>query len=78
MVPSETDPENIVNQLAGIDGVLRDDITVKEGKVTTYIPKDILEATQEMEGSIVEVLEESKMSISLLWNRQMTNIRHIF
>lgn len=60
MVPSETDPENIVNQLAGIDGVLRDDITVQEGKVTTYIPKDMLEEAREMEGTVVEVLEEAE------------------
>lgn len=53
-----TGPENIVNQLAGIDGVLRDDIHVQEGKVTTYLPKDMLEAAREMEGIMVEVLEE--------------------
>lgn len=58
MSTSGTDPENIVNQLAGIDGVLRDDITVQEGKVTTYIPKDMLDAARAMEGIIVEVLEE--------------------
>jgi len=60
MGPSGTDPENIVNQLAGIDGVLRDDIAAQEGKVTTYIPKDMLEKTREMEGIVVEVLEEAE------------------
>ncbi|MBX0297536.1 hypothetical protein [Haloarcula nitratireducens] len=54
----ETGSENIVNQLAGIDGVLRDDIHVQEEKVTTYIPKDTLEAAREVEGIMVEVLEE--------------------
>jgi hypothetical protein len=60
MVPSGTDPENIVNQLAGIDGVLRDDITVQEGKVTTYISKDMLGELREMEGILVEVIDESE------------------
>jgi len=58
MAPSRTDPDNIVNQLAGIDGVLRDDITVQEGKVTTYIPKDMLDAARELDGIIVEVRRE--------------------
>lgn len=58
MSPSGTDPENIVNELAGIDGVLRDDMVVQEGKVTTYIPKDMLETAREIEGIMVEVLEE--------------------
>jgi hypothetical protein len=58
MAPSESDPENIVNELAGTDGVLRDDIHVQEGKVTTYIPKNMLDAAREMEGIMVEVLEE--------------------
>lgn len=60
MAPSGTDPENIVNQLAGIDGVFRDDIAVQEGKVTTYLPKDMLAKTREMEGVVVEVLEEAE------------------
>lgn len=58
MTPSGTDPENIVNQLAGIDGVLRDDIHVQEGKVTTYIAKDTLEAARDMEGIVIEVRDE--------------------
>lgn len=58
MTPSGTDPENIVNQLAGIDGVLRDDITVQEGKVTTYISKDMLKDVRKMEEIMVEVLDE--------------------
>lgn len=58
MAPSGTDPENIVNELAGIDGILRDDIHVQEGKVTTYLPKDMLETARAMEGIIVKVLEE--------------------
>ena len=58
MSPSGTDPDNIVNELAGIDGVLRDDIVVQEGKVTTYIPKDMLEAARKVEGIVIEVLEE--------------------
>lgn len=58
MNASGTDPEDIVNQLAGIDGVLRDDIHVQEGKVTTYIPKDMIDAARDLEGIVVEVLEE--------------------
>ena len=58
MTPPGTDPEESVNELAGIGGVLCDDILVREEKVTTYLPKDRIDAARELGGVTIEVLEE--------------------
>lgn len=58
MTPPGMKPEEIVNELAVIDGILRDDILVREGKVTTYLPRDRIDAARELEGVTIEVLEE--------------------
>jgi hypothetical protein len=44
--------------LAAISGVLRGDIYVSEGTVTTYIPTDQLGDAEALENIDVEVLEE--------------------
>lgn len=58
MTASKTDTDRIVEQVAGIDDVMRDDIHVHEDKVTTYVPTGQLEAGKELDGVAVEVLEE--------------------
>jgi hypothetical protein len=56
MSSSNTDP--IVEELAAIDGVMRDDIHISDDTVTTYIPIDQLEDAEALEGIDIEVLEE--------------------
>jgi hypothetical protein len=58
MTASEADATQIVEQVAGIEGVMRDDIEVHDDSVTTYIPIDKLDAAKGLEGVSVEVLEE--------------------
>lgn len=58
MTASKTDTDRLVEQVSGIDGVMRDDIHVHEDKVTTYVPTGQLEAAKELDGVSVEVLEE--------------------
>jgi hypothetical protein len=48
----------IVERLAAISGILKDDIHVSEDTVTTYIPTDQLEDAKALEDINVEVLEE--------------------
>ena len=48
----------IVERLAAISGVLKDDIHVSEDTVTTYVPTDQLEDAKALEDVNVEVLEE--------------------
>ena len=49
--------DDIVEQLAAVSGVLRDDIHVSEGTVTTYIPTDQLGGVEGLDNIDVEVLE---------------------
>jgi hypothetical protein len=58
MTASEADANQIVEQVAGIEGVMRDDIEVHDDFVTTYIPIDNLDTAEGLEGVSVEVLEE--------------------
>jgi hypothetical protein len=58
MTASKTDTDRLVEQVSGIDGVMRDDIHVHEDKVTTYVPTGQLEAAKALDGVSVEVLEE--------------------
>jgi len=58
MTASEADTNQIVEQVAGIEGVMRDDIEVHDDSVTTHIPIDKLDAAEGLEGVSVEVLEE--------------------
>jgi hypothetical protein len=50
--------EDIVEELAAISGVMRDDIHVSDNTVTTYIPRDKLEVAEALEDIDVEILEE--------------------
>lgn len=52
--------EYIVEELAAISGVLRDDIHVSDDTVTTYVPTDQLEDAEGLEDTNIEVLEEYK------------------
>lgn len=47
-----------MEELADIQGVLRDDIHISDDTVTTYVTLDRLEDAQDLEGIGVEVLEE--------------------
>lgn len=58
MTASKTDTDRLVEQVAGIDGVMRDDIHVHEDKITTYVPTGQLEAAKELDEVSVEALEE--------------------
>lgn len=59
MTSSAADTEYIVDALAGLDYVMRDDIHVSEDDtVTTYVPTDRLEDVEQLEGITVEVLED--------------------
>jgi hypothetical protein len=58
MTASNTNANQLVEQLAEIDGVIRDDIEVIDDAVTTYIPTGELKAAEELDGVTVEVLEE--------------------
>jgi hypothetical protein len=58
MTALKTDTDRLVEQVAGIDGVMRDDIHVHEDKVTTYVPTGQLEAAKELDEVSVEILEE--------------------
>jgi hypothetical protein len=58
MTASNTNANQLVEQLAEIDGVIRDDIEVIDDAVTTYIPTGKLKAAAELDGVNVEVLEE--------------------
>lgn len=58
---STTGTDRIVEELADIQGVLRDDIHVSDDTVTTYVPLDRLENAQDLEGIEVEVLEEHEL-----------------
>ena len=53
-----TGTDRIVEELADIKGVMRDDIHVSDDTVTTYVPLDRLEDAHDLEGIKVEVLEE--------------------
>jgi hypothetical protein len=55
---STTGTDRIVEELADIQGALRDDIHVSDDTVITYVPLDRLEEVQDVEGIGVEVLEE--------------------
>lgn len=55
---STTGTDRNVEELADIQGVLRDDIHVSDDTVTTYVPLDRLEDAQDLEGFEVEILEE--------------------
>jgi hypothetical protein len=57
MSPSEPDIEYVVEKLAAINGVVKDDLQASDNTVTTYIPTDQLEHTQELTGVNVEILE---------------------
>jgi hypothetical protein len=57
MTAWESDTNQIVEQIAGIEG-MRDNIEVQDDCVTTYIPIDRLDAAEGFEGMSVEVLEE--------------------
>jgi len=48
----------VVEELAAISGVMRDDIHVSDDTVTTYIPTDQLGNAEGLEDIEVEVLEE--------------------
>jgi hypothetical protein len=50
--------EDIVEELAEISGVMRDDIHVSDNTVTTYIPMGQLEDAKSLREIDVEVLEE--------------------
>lgn len=58
MTASKTDTDRLVEQAAGIDGVMRDDIHVHEDKITTYVPTGQLEAAKELDEVSVEPLGE--------------------
>lgn len=58
MTPPTTETDYIVEELAAISGVMRDDIHVSEDTVTTYIPTDQLEDAEALDDIDVEVLEE--------------------
>lgn len=58
MTPPTAGTDYIVEELAGVSGVLRDDIHVSDDTVTTYIPTDQLEDAENLENIDVEVLEE--------------------
>jgi len=55
---SASNTDSIVEELAAISGVMRDDIHVSDDTVTTYIPTDQLEDAEALEDIDVEVLEE--------------------
>jgi hypothetical protein len=55
---SSSNTESIVEELAAISGVMRDDIHVSDDTVTTYIPTDQLEDAEALEEIEVEVLED--------------------
>jgi hypothetical protein len=50
--------EELVEELAAISGVMRDDIHVTDNTVTTYIPRDNLEDAKDLKDIDVEILEE--------------------
>jgi hypothetical protein len=55
---SSSNTDSIVEVLAAISGVMRDDIHVGDNTVTTYIPTDQLEEIEALESINVEVVEE--------------------
>jgi hypothetical protein len=58
MTPPTTETDYIVEELAAISGVMRDDIHVSGDGVTTYIPTDQFEDAEALDDIDVEVLEE--------------------
>jgi hypothetical protein len=58
MTASKSNTDRLVEQLAAIGGVMRDDIHVHEEKVTTYVPIDRLDEAEGLDGVAVEILEE--------------------
>lgn len=50
--------EDIVEELAEISGVMRDDIHVSDNTVTTYIPRDNLGEAEILENIDVKIIEE--------------------
>ncbi|UWG49225.1 hypothetical protein AArcCO_4050 (plasmid) [Halalkaliarchaeum sp. AArc-CO] len=58
MTSSTGGTEYIVDQLAAISGVLKDDIHVSDDTVTTYVPTNQLEQAEQLENIEVDVLEE--------------------
>jgi hypothetical protein len=58
MTSSTGGTDYIVEELAAINGVLKDDIHVSGKTVTTYIPTDQLEHAREIQNIGVEVLEK--------------------
>lgn len=58
MTPPTTRTDYIVEELAAISGVMRDDIHVSGDTVTTYVPTDQLEDAEALDNIDIEVLEE--------------------
>jgi hypothetical protein len=58
MAPPTAGTDYIVEELAAINGVLRDDIHVSDDTVTTYIPTDRLKDAESLEDIQVEIIEE--------------------
>jgi hypothetical protein len=49
---------SIVDKLATIGGVMREDINVSEDTVTAYVPADQLNAVRQLGGMDIEIIEE--------------------
>jgi hypothetical protein len=58
MTPPTTGTDYIVEELAAISGVMRDDIHVSGDTVTTYVPTDQLEDAEAVDDIDIEVLKE--------------------
>jgi hypothetical protein len=50
--------DSIVDKLAAIGGVMREDINVSEDTVTAYVPTDQLNAVRQLGGMDIEIIEE--------------------
>lgn len=50
--------ESIVDRLAAIGGVMREDIDIDEDTVTAYVPADQLNFVKQLEGIDIEVIEQ--------------------
>jgi hypothetical protein len=60
MTPSASDTDYMVEKLADLDYIMRDDIHVSnDDTVTTYVPTDRLEDVQNLEDIDVEALEST-------------------
>ena len=58
MTPSTTGTDYIVEELAAISGMVRDDIHVSGDTVTTYVPTDQLGDAKAIDDTDIEVLEQ--------------------